>query len=130
MNPSTSLGTRSNVGMTKPSPLVRQAAHIWRLLVIRGVYRRRVPSGCAQGKYRRRCRVRAGQLSAGLRYATRVTQVQLDELFALLSAVKAGEVSDTEAIQRLSRSPQWVWAAIDPVTKVLLTIDIGDRTLA
>ena len=40
----------------------------------------------------------------------RVTQVQLDELFALLSAVKAGEVSDAEAIQRLSRSPHWVWA--------------------
>jgi len=60
----------------------------------------------------------------------RVTQVQLDELFALLSAVKTGEVSDAEAIQRLSRSPHWVWAAIDPVTKLLLTIDVGDRTLA
>src|SRR5262244_585797 len=60
----------------------------------------------------------------------RVTQVQLDELFALLSAVKTGEVSDTEAIQRLSRSPQWVWGALDPVTTVLLTIDVGDRTLA
>src|SRR5881396_653836 len=60
----------------------------------------------------------------------RVTQVQLDELFALLSAVKAGEVSDTEAIQRLSRSPHWVWTAIDPVTKLLLTLDVGDRTLA
>jgi len=60
----------------------------------------------------------------------RVTQVQLDELFALLSAVKAGEVSETEAIQRLARSPQWVWAAIDPVSKVLLALDSGDRTLA
>jgi IS1 family transposase len=60
----------------------------------------------------------------------RVTQVQLDELFALLSAVKAGAVSEAEAITRLSRSPHWVWAAIDPVTKLLLTIDIGDRTLA
>jgi len=60
----------------------------------------------------------------------RVTQVQLDELFALLSAVKAGEVSDTEAIQRLSRSPHWVWVAMDPVTKLLLTLDVGDRTLA
>jgi IS1 family transposase len=59
-----------------------------------------------------------------------VTQVQLDELYALLSAVKAGEVSDTEAIQRLSRSPHWVWVALDPVTKLLLTIDVGDRTLA
>src|SRR2546426_3911700 len=60
----------------------------------------------------------------------RVTQVQLDELYALLSAVKAGEVSEAEAITRLSRSPHWVWAAIDPVTKLLLTIDVGDRTLA
>ena len=60
----------------------------------------------------------------------RVTQVQLDELYALLSAVKAGEISEAEAIQRLSRSPHWVWVAIDPVTKLLLTIDVGDRTLA
>jgi IS1 family transposase len=60
----------------------------------------------------------------------RATQVQLDELFALLSAVKTGEVSDAEAIQRLSRSPHWVWGALDPVTKLLLTIDVGDRTLA
>src|SRR5216683_3044444 len=33
----------------------------------------------------------------------RVTQVQLDELFALLSAVKTGEVSKAEALERLSR---------------------------
>jgi IS1 family transposase len=60
----------------------------------------------------------------------RVTQVQLDELYALLRAVKDGEVSEAEALARLSRSPHWVWTAIDPVTKLLLTIDIGDRTLA
>ena len=60
----------------------------------------------------------------------RVTQVQLDELFALLSAVQAGEVSEAEALTRLSRSPHWVWAALDPVTKLLLTIALGDRTLA
>jgi IS1 family transposase len=59
-----------------------------------------------------------------------VTQVQLDELFALLSAVQAGEVSEAEAITRLSHSPQWVWTAIDPVTKLLLTINVGDRMLA
>ena len=57
----------------------------------------------------------------------RVTQVQLDELFARQGSqgwcgrrgrsLKAGE-----------RSPHWVWVAIDPVTKLLLTIDIGDRT--
>jgi IS1 family transposase len=60
----------------------------------------------------------------------RVTQVQLDELYALLSAVKAGEISEAEAIKRLSRSPHRVWAAIDPVSKLLLALDVGDRTLA
>jgi IS1 family transposase len=60
----------------------------------------------------------------------RVTQVQLDELFALLSAVQAGEVSEAEAITRLSRSPHWVWVALDPVSKLLLAIDVGSRTLA
>src|SRR6266705_3222203 len=59
-----------------------------------------------------------------------VTQVQLDELYALLCAVKAGEVSEAEALKRLSRAPHWVWVAIDPVTKLVLAIDVGDRTLA
>ena len=63
-------------------------------------------------------------------HTVRVTQVQLDELYARLSAVKDGEVSEAEALQRLARSPHWVWVAIDPVTKLLLTIDVGDRTLA
>jgi len=60
----------------------------------------------------------------------RVRQVQLDELFALLSAVKDGAVSEAEAIERLERSPQWVWAAMDPESKLLLAIDVGNRTLA
>ena len=60
----------------------------------------------------------------------RVRQVQLDELFALLSAVKDGTVSEAEAIERLERSPQWVWVAMDPESKLLLAIDVGDRTLA
>ena len=59
-----------------------------------------------------------------------VNQVQLDELFALLSAVKDGEVNEAEAITRLERTPQWVWVALDPESKVLLAIDVGDRTLA
>src|SRR4029434_11309604 len=37
----------------------------------------------------------------------RVQQVQLDELFALLSAVKDGTVSEAEAIERLERFPHW-----------------------
>ena len=60
----------------------------------------------------------------------RVTQVQLDELYALLSAVKDGEISEAEAIKRLSRSPHWVWVALDPVSKLLLAIEVGPRTLA
>jgi IS1 family transposase len=56
--------------------------------------------------------------------------VQLDELYALLSAVKDGEVREAEALTRLSRSSHWVWVALDPVSKLLLTIDVGDRTLA
>jgi IS1 family transposase len=59
-----------------------------------------------------------------------VEQVQMDELFALLSAVKDGEVSERQAIKRLSRSPNWVWVAMDPVCKLILAVDGGDRTLA
>jgi IS1 family transposase len=57
------------------------------------------------------------------------TQVQLDELFALLSALTAREVSE-EALTRWSRSPCWVWVALEPVTKLLLAIEVGERTLA
>jgi hypothetical protein len=59
-----------------------------------------------------------------------VHQIQLDELYAVLRAVKGGELSEDEAIRRLSRSPQWVWTAMDPETKLLLVIDVGTRTLA
>jgi IS1 family transposase len=48
----------------------------------------------------------------------------------VLSTVKAGEVSEEEALTRLSRSPCWVWVALDPVTKLLLAIEVGHRTLA
>ena len=60
----------------------------------------------------------------------RVRQVQLDELFALLSAVRDGEISEAEAIERLERSPQGVWVALDPESKLVLAIDVGNRTLA
>src|SRR5215468_2887865 len=63
-------------------------------------------------------------------HGIRVRQVQLDELFALLSAVKDGTVSEADAIERLERAPQWVWVAMDPESKLLLELDVGDRTLA
>jgi IS1 family transposase len=37
---------------------------------------------------------------------------------------------EAEAMHRLSRSPHWVWTAIDPVTQLLVAIDVGERTLA
>jgi hypothetical protein len=64
------------------------------------------------------------------RHDVRVTQLQLDELYALLRAVKDGEIREAEAIKRRSRSPHWVWVVIDPVTKVLLSIAVSTRTLA
>jgi hypothetical protein len=73
------------------------------------------------------------QLQAFSRYFlgdVHVRQVQLDELYAVLSAVKDGELSEDEAIKRLARSPQWVWVVLDPVSKLLLAIDVGQRTLA
>jgi hypothetical protein len=75
----------------------------------------------------------AKQLRAFSRHVlhdVRVRQVQLDALFALLSAVKDGEVSAAEAIARLERTPQWVWVAMDPESQVLLAVDVGDRPLA
>ena len=59
-----------------------------------------------------------------------VNQVQLDELYAVISAVREGDVSEAEAIERLSRSPHWVWTAIDPESKLLLSVQVGERTLA
>ena len=57
-------------------------------------------------------------------------QLQLDELYAVLRDLKAGEISDDEAIKRLERSPSWVWTAMDPKSKLLVVVDVGSRTLA
>src|SRR5256884_5184490 len=59
-----------------------------------------------------------------------VNQVQLDELYAVLREVQAGEISEDEAINRLERSPYWVWTAMDSESKLLLVINVGTRTLA
>src|SRR5215510_870707 len=68
--------------------------------------------------------------SAYFLHELHLNQIQLDELYAVLSAVRDGDVSASEAIERLSRSPQWVWVAIDPETKLLLSVQVGARTLA
>lgn len=54
--------------------------------------------------------------------------VQLDELYATLSAVRDGERSEDEAIDYLSTSPRWVWTAIDPESKLMLSAQVGNRS--
>jgi IS1 family transposase len=75
----------------------------------------------------------AEQLQAFSRYflcAVHVEQVQLDELYAVLREVKAGALTENDAIERLERSRYWVWTAMDPESKLLLVIDVGTRTMA
>src|SRR6266568_5047021 len=62
--------------------------------------------------------------------ALHLEQLQLDELYAVLRDLKAGAISDDEAIKRLERSPSWVWTAMDPTSKLLVVVDVGSRTLA
>src|SRR5262249_9056458 len=59
-----------------------------------------------------------------------VTHVQLDELCAWVSELKMGHVRAPETNEPSPHSPAWVWAAIDPVSKLLLALDVGGRTLA
>jgi hypothetical protein len=75
----------------------------------------------------------ADQLQAFSQYwlhDVHLSQVQLDELFAVLGEARAGESSEAKAFARLVRPPHWVWVALDPVSKLLLAIDIGERSLA
>ena len=62
--------------------------------------------------------------------ALHLEQLQLDELYAVLRDLKTGVISDDEAIQRLERSPAWVWTAMDSTSKLLVVVDVGSRTLA
>jgi transposase-like protein len=59
-----------------------------------------------------------------------LNQVQLDELYATLSAVRDAEISEAQAIDHLSTSPRWVWTAIDPESKLMLSAQVGDRSPA
>jgi hypothetical protein len=68
--------------------------------------------------------------SASFLCALHLEQLQLDELYAVLRAFKAGEINDDEAIERLERSPSWVWTVMDPQSKLLVVVDVGCRTLA
>jgi len=70
----------------------------------------------------------AEQLQAFARHVLhdiRVQQVQRDELFALLQRGQGRRGQRAEAIERLERSPQWVWVAMDPESQWLLAIDVA-----
>jgi hypothetical protein len=68
--------------------------------------------------------------SAYFLHDIRLNQVQLDELYAVLSAVRDGEMSEDAAIDHLSTSPRWVWTAIDPESKLMLSAWVGERSQA
>jgi hypothetical protein len=59
-----------------------------------------------------------------------LSQGQLDELYAVLSAVRAGDLRAAEAVEPLSRSPYGGGTAIAPETKLLRCVRGGERTLA
>jgi IS1 family transposase/transposase-like protein len=67
--------------------------------------------------------------SHSLLHDVHVNHVQFDELCAWISESKAEQESETEASEPLQRAPHWIWAAIDPVSKLLLAIEVGERTL-
>src|SRR5262249_60300228 len=56
-----------------------------------------------------------------------VRQGQLDEVFALLSAVQEGAGREAEAVERRERAPPLVWGATDPRSKALLALEGGGR---
>jgi IS1 family transposase len=62
--------------------------------------------------------------------AVQVSQVQMDELFAVLSESEQPQDTEAEAREHMQRSPAWIWVAMDPVSKLLLALDLGERTLA
>jgi IS1 family transposase len=68
--------------------------------------------------------------SRTLLHEVHVNQVQLDELFAVVSEAQAGERRATAASESLPHSARWVWVAIDPLSKLLLALEVGERTLA
>jgi transposase-like protein len=75
----------------------------------------------------------AEQLQALTRYGlcdVHVTQLQLDELYAVRRGVRDGQISDAQALRLLEPARPWVWTALDPVSKLLLGIEVGPRTVA
>jgi hypothetical protein len=47
----------------------------------------------------------------------------------VIRALRTGQISAGDAIKRLEPGRPWGWTAIDPVSKLLLAIAVGPRTL-
>ncbi|MCP4361494.1 MAG: hypothetical protein GY796_26075 [Chloroflexi bacterium] len=62
--------------------------------------------------------------SAYLIHDLELTQVQVDELWALL-----GRRDNNEGEEGKQRGKRWVWAGMDPVSKLMLGYVVGDRSL-
>ncbi len=60
-----------------------------------------------------------------------LSQVQMDELCALLSQVQSAPEAAEAVLARWPRRRHrfWLWAAIDPISKLLLAVVVGDRSL-
>jgi IS1 family transposase len=78
------------------------------------------------------CLVRAAEhmeaVSSYLIRDLQLTQVQVDELWALIQRWDQAEEANPETKRR--RSQGWVWAGIDPDSKLLLATVVGGRSLA
>ena len=58
-----------------------------------------------------------------------VERVQMDELYVLLGGMKQVEEQAKKPDTKKKRLHSWLWSAIDPESKLLLAVEIGDRTL-
>jgi IS1 family transposase len=59
-----------------------------------------------------------------------IERVQMDELYVLLGGMQQVEVRAKEKPSaKKSRMHSWLWSAIEPESKLLLAVEMGDRTL-
>ncbi len=59
-----------------------------------------------------------------------VERVKMDELYVLLGGMKqVEEQAEAKQGEKKKRLHSWLWSAIDPESKLLLAVEIGDRTL-
>ena len=77
------------------------------------------------GQWLRQAAEQMEQVSPYLIHDLHLSQVQVDELWALL-----GRQDVAEQGQQKQRAKRWVWVGIDPVSKLMLAYVVGDRSQA